>query len=76
MKKAFQNYKLKQPVKSCTYHWQQLALDTIAYLDNPVKSQVFKYAKEKESTLKAAISYMKERKIKNFRYLAAIISRN
>lgn len=75
MNNAFTNYKLPKKKKAATYYWQQKALDTIAYLDNPVKSQVFKWAKTKESKLEASIRYMKEKNIKSFNYLAALISR-
>lgn len=64
-----------QPKKAPAHYFQQVALDALEYLDAPVKSQVFKWAKTKEGQLKATLEYMKERKIKDFRYLASIMSR-
>lgn len=66
--------KYKTNKKAATYYWQELAIETIKSLDNPVKSQVFRWAKLKETKLKAAIDYMKHRKIRNFMYLAKLMS--
>jgi hypothetical protein len=75
MNNAFANYKIPEKQKACTYYWQQKALDIIEYLDNPVKSQVFKWAKTKESKLESAIRYMKEKNINSFKYLGKIMSK-
>jgi hypothetical protein len=60
--------------KEPKYYWQRIAMDAIEYLDNPFKSQVFMYAKKKESKLQASLSYMKQRNIKSFLYLAKMMS--
>lgn len=69
--------KLKEinPKKSCTYYWQEQALKAIEYLDNPNKGQVFKWYKTKEEKIEASILYMKERNIKSFLYLAALMTK-
>lgn len=65
-----------QPVKAPKYYWQQIALDTLEYIESPTKSQIFRWAKRDEGKLKSAIEYMRYRKIRNFKYLAAMMSRN
>jgi len=72
---SFDLSKYQQPKKAPTYYWQQLALDCLEYLEQPRKSQVFKWAKTRESKLKSALNYMKTRNITSFRYLAALMSR-
>lgn len=71
---SFNLEKYKQPKKACTYFWQEKALEAISYLDNPVKSEVFKWYKLRESKIETSLRYMKERKIKNFFYLAKLMS--
>jgi len=74
----FNNYVQKEKVKAPTYYWQQVALEVLEYLEDVGKkqSQVFRWAKRDESKLKAVIDYMKSRNIKNFRYLAAVMTRS
>ena len=66
--------KYQQPKKAPAYYFQEIALEVINYLDNPVKSEVFMWAKKKEGKLKSAISYMKEKRIKDFGYLITLMN--
>lgn len=66
--------KYTQETKATKFAWQQQALDYIEFLDNPVKSQIFKWAKLKEGKLKTSITYMKEKGINNFKYLCKMMS--
>lgn len=74
MNTLFQGYELKKPVKAPAYSWQEFAIETIEYLDNPVKSQIFRWSKLKEEKLKACISYMKERGIHSMGYLITLMN--
>jgi len=74
MNNAFTGYQVPTVKKGPTYYWQQVALDALEYIENPVRSQVFKWAKTQEGKLKAALDYMKSRDIRNFRYLAKIMT--
>lgn len=72
---TFSLERYKQLKKAPAHYWQQLALDALEYLDNPTKSQVFKWAKTREGTLKAALDYMRQREITDFRYLCAMMNK-
>lgn len=66
--------KYTQETKATKFAWQQQALDYIEFLDNPVRSQVFRWSKLQEGKLKSAISYMQTRNIHSFKYLAKMMS--
>ena len=74
MNNAFTNYKLPENKRAPAYYWQEKALEAISYLENPVKSQVFKWYKLKEAKVEACLRYMKSRNIKNFYYLCKIMA--
>lgn len=61
-------------VKEPKYQWQRVAMDAVEYLENPVNSSVFRWAKLHEGKLKAALEYMQSRRIRNFKYLAKMMS--
>ena len=71
----FKNYKIKQ-TNECKYYWQEQALQALEYLENPKKSQVFKWFKTKEQKAVSVLRYMQDKNIKSFKYFAACLSRN
>lgn len=78
MKKAFENYKPKEPIKSAAYEWQQRTLDVLEYLDCPPnkKSCVFRAFRQNRSKAEAIINYMQERGIKNVFYFLKVYGQN
>lgn len=73
MENAFKNYKTPKK-KAPAYYFQEVAIEVLEYIENPVRSQIFRWAKLDEGKLKSAISYMKEKNIKNFYYLCKLMN--
>jgi hypothetical protein len=75
MQNAFAGYEPpKEQKKACATYWQDKALEAIAYLDNPVKSEVFMWYKCREQKIETAIRLMKEKNIKSFGYLITLMN--
>lgn len=61
--------------KTTAYYWQELALEAIEYLEEPRKSVVFKWFRNKEQQATAVLRYMKENNKRHFLYMAKLMNK-
>lgn len=73
MENAFQNYQIPQQKKAPKYYFQEVALKALEYIEQPKKSVIFKWAKNKPEKLETSLRYMKDKNKKHFLYLAKLM---
>lgn len=64
----------KKEKKAPSYFWQELALEAIEYLEEPKKSVVFKWFRNREQQATAVLRYMKDKKKRHFLYMAKMMN--